>query len=71
MSDMIWMEHPELGPERRQLVSQKQFDNAWSKSGWVMVDEAEGSQEDSQNLEDVDYDLKKPSTKAKPSAKEE
>ena len=38
MSDKVWMEHPDLGPDRRQQVTKKQFENAWANSGWVLVD---------------------------------
>jgi hypothetical protein len=60
MSDKVWMEHPALGPERRQLVDRKLLDQVWSKSGWVFAGEA--AQEDSQDLVDLDYALGEPST---------
>ncbi len=66
---MMWMEHPALGPDRKQEVTEKAFDTAWSRSGWVKCDppppppspsEAKTSFEvlfeDSQELEDSDYD---------------
>ena len=62
---MIWMEHPALGPDRKQEVSKKAFDSAWSRVGWFKCDpppppplpsEFEVLFEDSQELEDSDYD---------------
>ncbi len=33
-SEKVWMEHPELGPDRKQQVSLKQLENVWRLSGW-------------------------------------
>lgn len=38
MSDeKIWMEHPGLGPERKQLFTRKQA-NIWYRAGWRETD---------------------------------
>lgn len=34
----IVMEHPDLGPERRETVNPDQFELAWAPVGWVEVD---------------------------------
>lgn len=38
MSDTLWIEHPDLGPDRRSKVTRRQFDDVWAASGWVEVD---------------------------------
>jgi hypothetical protein len=63
MIEMIWMEHPGLGPDRKQQVPLKAFKNAWSKAGWKLTDAPEPEEdeweieleEESQDLEDLDY----------------
>lgn len=62
MSDHIWMEHPDLGPERRQQTTPKQLEDVWAKSGWVESDPPEAAEEDSQNLESIDYPLNESDT---------
>lgn len=59
---MIWMEHPGLGPDRKQLVPKKAFVNVWSRNGWVKTTPPEPKptlEEElelvSQDLEDWDY----------------
>jgi hypothetical protein len=34
----ILMEHPNLGPERRQTVDGEQFRLAWEPAGWVEIE---------------------------------
>lgn len=34
----ILMEHPNLGPDRRQMVDGEQFRLAWEPAGWVEVE---------------------------------
>lgn len=62
MSEKIWMEHPDLGPERRQMTTRKQLDDVWANSGWVESDPPEAPEEDSQNLESTDYPLSESDT---------
>jgi hypothetical protein len=38
MSEQVVMEHPGLGPERRQTVPLKQFDSSWKRAGWFLVE---------------------------------
>lgn len=69
MRDPIWMEHPGLGPDRKQQVPRSAFESAWKRAGWVETDppeppepqeptvaDEEDQEEVSQILEDISYD---------------
>lgn len=58
--EFVWMEHPALGPDRKQRVPRKAFDAAWSKSGWEeteapVAEKKSPTEEVSQILEDIGY----------------
>lgn len=48
-NELIWIEHPALGPDRRQEVTLKQLKTVWRFSGWFLTDAPEP--------EEVDYTI--------------
>jgi hypothetical protein len=32
--ELVWMEHPAMGPDRKQQTTLKQLENVWYYSGW-------------------------------------
>lgn len=64
-NEKIWMEHPNLGPDRKEQTTRKQLRSAWRKAGWFETEAPEPVEEDLtvSILETDEEPAKKPAAK--------